>query len=147
MKNILLIIMALLIVISGCSKGEADLKFTKKREASANKETLLQEIYMQKDKMQNTRVTVVGKFLIKEDDNDGQFTLKQYVAGCCPSHGEREIKIKVKYKDANNLPFNSWVRVKGPVIWQKEDPEIVADTVDAIAKPQVAVLRDVSNLH
>jgi hypothetical protein len=135
-----------MMAFTGCGKQEPEPKPQVKLKKSG-RETLIQEILLEKDKIDGREISIVGKYTFPAGKGDSVLTLIQYVKGCCPSHGERDIRIDVRYPGAKELPFNSWIRVKGTVKTGKGDPYIVAARVTPIRKPHTAVQPDISHFH
>jgi uncharacterized repeat protein (TIGR03943 family) len=69
---------------------------------------------------------------------DGQFLVGRFTISCCVADA-LAIGMAVKWPEAQALPANSWVRVKGPVeaatIDGQHMPLIVAETVEDVPEP------------
>ena len=146
LKKTLLFIMMAGVALTGCGKQKPEPK-PQAGPKTGDRETLIQEILLEKDKIDGREIRIVGKYALPPDRADSVLTLIQYVKSCCPSHGDRDIRIDVKYPGAKKLPFNSWIRVKGTVKTGKGDPYIVAARVTPIPKPHTAVQPDISHFH
>jgi uncharacterized membrane protein YcgQ (UPF0703/DUF1980 family) len=146
LKKTLLFIIIAGVALAGCGKQESAPKPQAKSHKSG-RETLIQEIILEKDKIDGREIRIVGKYALPADRGDSVLTLIQYVKSCCPSHGDRDIRIDVQYPGAKDLPFNSWIQVKGTVKTDKGDPYIVAARVTPVRKPHTAVQPDISHFH
>lgn len=88
--------------------------------------------------LKGEQANVIGFVYQDSRLGDGQFLVGRFTITCCVADA-LAIGMAVKWKDAQSLPANTWVQVKGPVEATTVDgqrlPRILAESVETVPEP------------
>jgi uncharacterized repeat protein (TIGR03943 family) len=90
------------------------------------------------DRLNGREADVVGFVYRREGDPKGHFMAARFLMSCCSADASA-VGVPVAWSEADSLPVDTWVRVKGPVRVQQFGkntmPVIEAKSVDATIGP------------
>lgn len=136
----------LLILLSCCQKKKEAVPVPV-METPMIKEVPVQRLFMESARFNGQKVIVTGKLLREEGMAPDMLILIQYMAFHPGESEEQELKVKVKYAGATELPFNSWIRVQGTVRGVMPGMTVEAESLTVIPKPQSWLHPDLTHQH
>ena len=151
LKSVILVCLTL--AVAGCKKQEKPAAMAPAPSASGGAggpvitETPVQKIFMERGQYEGKPVVVTGKVFREENTAADTLILLQYMAFHPQEGSDRELRLKVAFKGAAELPFNSWVRVQGVIRGNAQGLVLEAESLSVIPRPARWVKQDITHQH